>query len=1249
MVERLRLFLGATELDYNKASIIQSNDHIINRGTAEIEANTEVISGSTIDFKKNDGSTIVFSANVTERNKKSLWKLKLMTNGYELNNLRVETVYKNKSPEEIVEDIIDVYTSNLTFVSSGVASGVTLTKYVAVGYLVDVLVDMMDVLQWTLRIDNDDNVYFAPKNITANGVTWSNSVDVQVNFWKEEQSSLVNHVKVIGGFESFSTEETITNTSTIFVLEKKPYGILKAVVGGVEISPDVYSVDTDTKTVTFDTSRVNPTFFYSWSRPIVVDNQNDSSIATYGEIFKELPAPWLDSIADARKYSQNILEVYSEPLKKVSVVYPALNFSVDVNEQVRIIDLQRGEDEFLVVSQIVWDASQGTTTYLLGARDDIFYDWQREVQERVKKLERKYTNQSEIVFSRLIKNNIKVSFSSSTVFEESSPMDTFIFGHKTLGRFRSGFDVESDCSDNGNHGVWSGSGVTIGTQFTGSSDVENSVLDLDLLTSPVSGVVVDDSPEGNDGVYKINASAYYPFNGDAVDESVNSNDGTLSTATVIDAMDATTGWTSGNAIISLNNTVFQEGTGALNLIKSGTTQIDNWIKKDIASSDFTGKVLSAYLYIKDATALAKIANVEQFLFSTYTSQYARKSTSPSTLSVGWNVLNFDVANPTTQTGSFDVSAIITIRFDVDTNSVSDTFAEGDIIFDYLQHGAPMKTVDHLGTANNAYSFNGVDNKITITHHADLNIGANDFTFGGYIKPLTTTKGAVISKGIKATDEYFAYVESGYIVCGVFVSGVEKSVSALISQDSYHQFLCVFDTSESLLKLYVDGNLVNTQNTDGATIDTGTDDLIIGEYNSGINDLEAEISELYFIKGVALTLAEVLNLYNVTSAHKLDKPLVTKTDVNGDTITGYELEGTSDDFACYVEGDSAVFLTGTTEGSVYIEFYIEDLSLIPAGSYAIIARSLFGNSLYPRISVANTGEIIFQYKRDTVTDALSEAGGIVNDTIVKLLVTLKDGEQKMYLDNVLVDSETNAVTSFDGGATPYFLGYSTNSSARGVVVSKPIIWDKTLSKAERDYAFSENNGWRLAGGGFNGTNNYITINDDNTIDLNNDLTISLAIKMTTLPSAETYLINKNDGTDGYSLRIATDNTLELVYTDTSSETTFKTTSALIADTMTHYTFTKKGTALTAYINGVSDNTAVGGATIGTNTEDLLIAKESTNYTEIIMDEIRIYNRGLDAKEANNIYNKQHVDNGQVIYLSFDNPTFGDKYSARTTVN
>lgn len=486
--ERLRLFIGAAELDYSAARITRSYDYLVDTGFANVPGTSGITSSSVVDFKKSDGSTTFFAPVVQDISRVSTWKLQLMGRGYELNNIRVEQVYEDTTPEAIVEDVIDNFSANLTYASTS-SSGITIERYVAKAYAIDVIKDMVEILGWQTRIDENDNFYFDPPGILDNGIVLTNGDNFQVTSWVEHKDDMYNHVRIEGGFENFFTSETSTATGTSFILIHKPSDTVKVTEGGSEVDPTSYTVDAESKTVTFDSSVGTPTFEYSYNQPVIVDSQDDPSINTYGEIFQEVKAPWLNRFSDARRYAKNLLSVFSRPAITAVGFRPNMNFDVDVNERVQVIDSLRDKDESLVVSKIDWVAESNRTEYQVGNREVTILDWEAEVMNRVKKLERKFTNDESPIFARLIKNNLSVELVPVITWEWNSPVDSAIYDHETLGRYRQNINFEADCSDNGNHGTWSGSGIG-GSQY-GTASMQR--LSYGIFTNLTTAVSISDA------------------------------------------------------------------------------------------------------------------------------------------------------------------------------------------------------------------------------------------------------------------------------------------------------------------------------------------------------------------------------------------------------------------------------------------------------------------------------------------------------------------------------------------------------------------------------------------------------------------------------------------------------------------------------------------------------------------------------------------------------------------------------------
>ncbi|MCH7761994.1 LamG domain-containing protein, partial [candidate division TA06 bacterium] len=366
----------------------------------------------------------------------------------------------------------DNFTTNLTYTGTAV-SGVTITKYVAEGYAIDVIKDMLDLLDWQLRIDEADNVIFEPKGTTNPGITFTNGINFQVERWIEDRESQYNHVKIKGALIDFRTRETIIGTGTEFILSQKPVDTVRVEIpSGTELpktSPtEPYTVDSENKKVIFTSSKTDPTFDYTFHIPVVVEDQDDASISTFDEIFKEIPAPWLDTFSEARQYAQKLLEARSLPEIRVHGFQNQINFDREVGEIITVTDPVRADrTEDLVISKIIIDARNARTRFFLGTREDEFFDWQREVQERIKKIERRILDETEKAFSRLFKHKMLITLTLTETFEFNQPVDSFVLGHQTLSRLRPNLNFEADCSDNANHGTWNGTGIA-GAQYSTS-------------------------------------------------------------------------------------------------------------------------------------------------------------------------------------------------------------------------------------------------------------------------------------------------------------------------------------------------------------------------------------------------------------------------------------------------------------------------------------------------------------------------------------------------------------------------------------------------------------------------------------------------------------------------------------------------------------------------------------------------------------------------------------------------------------
>lgn len=175
---------------------------------------------------------------------------------------------------------------------------------------------------------------------------------------------------------------------------------------------------------------------------------------------------------------------------------------------------------------------------------------------------------------------------------------------------------------------------------------------------------------------------------------------------LLDSMDSTSGWsTDSTGVVSLNSTTYVQGSGALNLTKNQTTKAEAYMFKKISSVNVTGQNIKISAYIKDQTTLDKLTRIQLYLHSALAVNHYFYSF--TNLSVGWNELSAHI-DDFGESGTPDKTDIQRIRVDADTNNTTDTWAEGDVIFDFYRAGdyVPNSIIDLSGNGNHGTPHGG---------------------------------------------------------------------------------------------------------------------------------------------------------------------------------------------------------------------------------------------------------------------------------------------------------------------------------------------------------------------------------------------------------------------------------------------------------------------------------------------------------------------------------------------------------------
>lgn len=150
----------------------------------------------------------------------------------------------------------------------------------------------------------------------------------------------------------------------------------------------------------------------------------------------------------------------------------------------------------------------------------------------------------------------------------------------------------------------------------------------------------------------------------------------------------TADWTdSTDMTSSLNSTTFKEGSNGLNLTKDGTSSANASLSKTTTSRDFTSKEFSVWVYIIDATALAKLATTSclSIRFGSDNSNYYQWVKDKADLSTGWNLITgLTSSNADATVGTPSISACDYTFIELTADASATVWSAGDFVMDDLK-------------------------------------------------------------------------------------------------------------------------------------------------------------------------------------------------------------------------------------------------------------------------------------------------------------------------------------------------------------------------------------------------------------------------------------------------------------------------------------------------------------------------------------------------------------------------------------
>ena len=371
------------------------------------------------------------------------------------------TVYDDKTPEYIVEDLITTNTS-FAFNGGGVVSGLTMTRYTADGKLIDILRDLATLVSHTFYTTGSEEFFFIPKSFVETTLTFTHGVNVEVNASGFDDTEIVNDLTVLGENKRYDTEQLFngTGSQTEFVLTFNATST-KVSIGGTEKDPEEdYEIDSLGRLLTFTTAPAsgssNIKVEYEYELPLYFRGTRQSSITAYGTHAKRLNMPWINNRADGVRFIQSYLNRYKDITEKIMVEFGYHFNGVEENDVVQVINTVKDIDGDFMVKSITWKYPQMSTEIEVGEYYFGYFEADKQIVQKLHDIEgaltsgkilRDYESPEEVlVLSDIVVQIIAEGFTESLSITESDniyDMQAATWGSTNYGSKRAGVNTGS--------------------------------------------------------------------------------------------------------------------------------------------------------------------------------------------------------------------------------------------------------------------------------------------------------------------------------------------------------------------------------------------------------------------------------------------------------------------------------------------------------------------------------------------------------------------------------------------------------------------------------------------------------------------------------------------------------------------------------------------------------------------------------------------------------------------------------------
>ena len=351
-------------------------------------------SATNLYSKRNTRSTLKFGGFVTKIEKELGYKDVIAQSfGKVLGETEVRgTVFDNKTPEYIVNNLIGANT-DLTYNDEGQVSGLTLTRYVADGKLIDIVRNFATLTNNMFYTTGLEEFFFIPRSFNTTSLTFTHGVESNVSSNGFDDTEIVNDLTVLGENTRYQAIETFNGNAslTLFILRYNAISS-RVTIGGVEQQPEEdYILDTLGRSILFASPPASGTnnisVEYTYEDPLYFRGTRQSSIDTYGTHAKRLNMPWINNRTDGVRFVQSYLNRYKDVTEKIQLGVSSHFNSVEENDVVHIVNEIKGISGDFAIKSIRWNYPQMTTVINAGEYYFGFFESDKQIVEKLHDVE----------------------------------------------------------------------------------------------------------------------------------------------------------------------------------------------------------------------------------------------------------------------------------------------------------------------------------------------------------------------------------------------------------------------------------------------------------------------------------------------------------------------------------------------------------------------------------------------------------------------------------------------------------------------------------------------------------------------------------------------------------------------------------------------------------------------------------------------------------------------------------------------